>query len=167
MDDNLKLIEEIYEKYRSLMYFKAFDMLHSQSDTEDAIQEALLTAMRFIDRIDQPDSRRTKSFILMIVESKALDIMRRRRRILPLNEEINFENRDIHDLSAEKDALALAIASLNFDMRRVLLLKYDMGLSYDEIASITGKSLFSVYKTAQRAKKQLAAALEKEGCEIL
>ena len=63
--------------------------------------------------------------------------------------------------------MALAIASLNFDMRRVLLLKYDMGLSYDEIASITGKSLFSVYKTAQRAKKQLAAALEKEGCEIL
>ena len=148
MDDNLKLIEEIYEKYRSLMYFKAFDMLHSQSDTEDALQEALLTAMRFIDRIDQPDSRRTKSFILMIVESKALDIMRRRRRILPLNEEINFENRDIQDLSAEKDALALAIASLNSDMRRVLLLKYDMGLSYDEIASITGKSLFSVYKTA-------------------
>ena len=124
MDDNLKLIEEIYEKYRSLMYFKAFDMLHSQSDTEDAIQEALLTAMRFIDRIDQPDSRRTKSFILMIVESKALDIMRRRMRILPLNEEINIENRDIQDFSAEKNALSLAIASLNFYISSVLPVSY-------------------------------------------
>ena len=166
MDDNLKLIEEIYEKYRSLMYFKAFDMLHSQSDTEDAIQEALLTAMRFIDRIDQPDSRRTKSFILMIVESKALDIMRRRRRILPLNEEINFENRDIQDLSAEKDILALAIASLSFNKRQALLLKYDIGLTYDEFASITGKSVFSVYKTIQRAKKQLSETLKKEGYDI-
>ena len=166
MDDNLKLIEEIYEKYRSLMYFKAFDMLHSQSDSEDALQESLLTAMRFIEKIEDPDSKKARAFLLTIVQSKAFDIIRKRRRILPLNEDIGLEMRDIQSLSAEKDALALAIASLNFDMRRVLLLKYDMGLSYDEIASITGKSLFSVYKTAQRAKKQLAKALEKEGCEI-
>ena len=167
MVNRLDTIEYIYKKYGTLMYFTAYDILQTQSDSEDALQESLLTAMRFIEKIEDPDSKKARAFLLTIVQSKAFDIIRKRRRILPLNEDIGLEMRDIQSLSAEKDALAVAIASLSFDMRRVLLLKYDMGLSYDEIASITGKSLFSVYKTAQRAKKQLAAALEKEACEIL
>ena len=148
------------------MYFTAFNILQNQNDSEDALQEALLTAMRFIDKIDNPDSNRTKAFLLTIVKNKAFDILRKHKRIMPLDEEMHFENQDIQNLSAEKDILALAIASLSFNKRQALLLKYDIGLTYDEIASITGKSVFSVYKTIQRAKKQLSETLKKEGYDI-
>ena len=164
--DDTKKLEHIYEKYRKQMYFSAFDILKNKDDAEDALHEAFISILRSIDKIKDPDSPKTRAFVLIVAQSRAIDILRKRRPSLPLTALASVPIQDIQADVAEKNAVALAIASLPFDSRRILLLRYDMGLSFVEIADITGKSLFAVYKASRRAKQALSKALAKEEVEL-
>lgn len=164
--EDVQKLEHIYEKYRKQMYFSAFDILKNKDDAEDALHEAFISILRSIDKIKDPDSPKTRAFVLIVAQSRAIDILRKRRPSLPLTALASVPIQDIQADVAEKNAVALAIASLPFDSRRILLLRYDMGLSFVEIADITGKSLFAVYKASRRAKQALSKALAKEEVEL-
>lgn len=70
----------LYWEYRDLMFYLALRILGSQQDAEDAVQEALLRITEIIEKIHDPVCPETKALVGMIVEGKALDLYRRRRR---------------------------------------------------------------------------------------
>ena len=70
----------LYWEYRDLMFYLALRILGSQQDAEDAVQEALLRITEIIEKIHDPVCPETKALVSMIVEGKALDLYRRRRR---------------------------------------------------------------------------------------
>ena len=74
----------LYWEYRDLMFYLALRILGSQQDAEDAVQEALLRITEIIEKIHDPVCPETKALVGMIVEGKALDLYRRRRRQGPL-----------------------------------------------------------------------------------
>lgn len=99
-----------------------------------------------------------------IVENCAIDIYRvkKRKATVPLNEDIvglEFEG-------PHTNALAEAIAKLPVRYRHVILLKYDCGYSYSEIAEILGLSYEGVHSLDQRAKRKLKKVLEEAGIDV-
>ena len=138
----------LYWEYRDLMFYLALRILGSQQDAEDAVQEALLRITEIIEKIHDPVCPETKALVGMIVEGKALDLYRRRRRqgAEPLEDWAPAQaGRPPEEASSLRELTAQAMARLPARQRTVLLLKYDRGLDNREIARVL-EVLVQVYE---------------------
>ena len=118
------------------MFYLALRILGSQQDAEDAVQEALLRITEIIEKIHDPVCPETKALVGMIVEGKALDLYRRRRRQgrSPGGLGPGAGRPPPEEASSLRELTAQAMARLPARQRTVLLLKYDRGLDNREIA---------------------------------
>lgn len=153
--------EQIYIEYRDLMFYVANRILDSDQDAEDAVHEAFLKVAENIKKIGEPKCPKTRSFVVTIVENKAIDLYRKRKRhpTVELAEEI----RGISPAYEGQNALTACILKLPARYREVILLRYHQGYSVKEVASILGISFAAASKLDQRAKNKLKDLYEKEG----
>lgn len=164
-DENKTKFEIIYEEYKNLMFYVANQILGDTKDSEDVVHDAFLKIIAIIDRINDPKSPKTKNLVITIVERKAIDLYRKRKRrqIVPLNEEtINVPSSLEPESVIEQSSIARMIAMLPTRYRELLLLKYDSGFSEKEISELLSMTEDNVHKTIQRAKKRLSAIIENE-----
>lgn len=159
-DDKAKF-EDIYLKYKSLMFYAANKILHNEQDAEDAVHMAFIKIAENIKKIDMVDCPKTRSYIVTIVENKAIDIYRRKSRHKEAEylEEVNgFEVTYDGD-----NLLTKCILNLPARYREVILLRYYHGYSVREIAALFDISLMAASKLDQRAKKKLKERCKREG----
>ena len=158
-DEDKSKFELIYRQYRNLMYYAANQILHNSSDAEDVVHQAFLKIIEILDTISEIRSHKTRSLIVTITERKAIDLYRSKSRaaVLPLDETYigSVAANEIEHM-AESDA----IAALPARYREVLLLRYDNGFSYSEIAKALDMTEAAVRKTVQRAKEALQRTLQ-------
>lgn len=158
-DDQAKF-ERVYNKYRYLMLHVAYKILQNHHDAEDAVHQAFISIIENIDKISEVNSPKTRSYIVIITERKAIDLLRtiQKRQTLELNEDIAGV-----EIPFEMDnPIATAIAKLPAQYREVLLLRYHNGFSAKEISSILNISDSGVRKLIGRAKIALQEEIEKE-----
>ena len=155
-------LERLYMAYRRLMYYTAYKILQNESDAEDAVQAAFESILRNIDKIEKPDSPQARAYVTLTAEHKAINILRSRSGAA--FEELD-ENVPVVPLPGD-NGLANAMAQLPARYREVLLLRFHHGYGSREIAEILGIRQNSVQKLIQRARKELANILEKEGITL-
>lgn len=151
--------ERIYTEYRGLMYHTAYQLLRHEQDAEDAVHLAFVSIAENIAKIEDIGPK-TKSYVAVIAESKAIDMLRRRQRLgaVSLNQEIT-------GIEIEYDGnrfLTECINRLPALQRQVVWLKYHYGYDLWEIAKILKISHAWATKLDQRAKKKLRQLLEEE-----
>ncbi len=153
--------EQIYNEYHRLMYYVAYGILHHSQDAEDAVHHAFVKIAENIKKISQPVCPKTKSFVVIITEHTALNMLKKhsRNRELPFVQEISGE----HAADFEGDTLAKCILQLQPRQKHVIWLKYHHGYSLREIATMLGISHDAAIKTDQRAKAKLWELYQKEG----
>lgn len=151
-------LEALYLRYRNLMYSIAYKLLGNSQDAEDAVQQAFVSIVENFPRISQLDVKQIRSYFVIVVERKAIDLLRRRGREIILDEEALPP-------AAPAEALGLeeAIAHLPPEERHALLLRYYCGFSTREITQQLGLSPAGVSRRIARAKELLREELEKEG----
>ena len=160
VDDRSKM-EQIYHHYRHTMYAVAFKILNSPQDAEDAVHSAFVKIAENISKIDEVQSPKTKSFVIIITENRAIDMYRRKQRhpqSLYCDETIGLQ---VEYTGAVE--LAQCFAKLPTRYREILLLKHRHGYSTREIAGMLGLSLSNANKLEQRAKKKLEEICKEEG----
>ena len=107
------------------------------------------------------------SYLYMLGRSRALDLLRKRKRtentdaeaadgIAPSPEESVFE-------SERKRVVREAVDTLPKDMREAVYLVYFDGLSYEETAKVMKKTKKQVDNLIYRAKEKLRSVIGKEG----
>lgn len=160
-EDQDKLLQ-IYTRYRNLMYHVAYKILSNHYDAEDAVGLAFEAIIRSLDKIGEADCPKTRSFIVLITERKAIDVVKTSHwdKIVPMNE-------DIPGLEVPlpgDHGLADALARLPAHYRQIILLRYDNGYTTGELAKQLGMTRSGVRKLIGRAKKALEKTLEGEDC---
>lgn len=152
---------QLYETYRSLMFSVANHILKSKSDSEDAVHQAFVSVIKNLYKFKEIDSDYTKSLLVLMTEQKAIDIIRKNRRYIPmdtLNHEPGIEIPLPGDFG-----LADAISKLPARYREIILLRYDQGYSTKEIAHILNLTPDTTRKTLWRAKQFLFQAMQTGG----
>jgi len=161
-DEHLK-IEEIFHTYGNLMFHVANKILNNDHDAEDAVQQALFAIYQNLEKISEIRCPKSRSFVVTIVERKAIDLYRAKQRntVVPFEEEfINVPGPAVMEAAVHRTDLAKAMAMLPTRYRELLFLKYDNGYSEREIAVMYSMTEANVRKTIQRAKKKLEAILK-------
>ena len=115
-----------------------------------------------------------KTYLFMVGRSRALDYLRRNRKvdITSISEvaEISDDEAMLEDMvlaDERKRAVSGAIGKLPQDMRDTVHLVYFEGLSYDEAAKVMKKNRKQVDNLLYRAKKELREILGEEGKLLL
>ena len=152
--------EKLYRAYRGLMFYVANRILQNEQDAEDAVQQAFMKIAENMDKIDALFSPKTRSYVVTIVENKAIDLYRAKQRTGTV------EYGDAAGLTVEppeEKGLAGCILQLPPRLRQVILLKYYHGFTLREIAKQLGITQANAEKLHQRAKSKLREICEKEG----
>ena len=158
--------EKLYYEYRHLMKYIAFEILKDNHLAEDAVHNAFIKLSNHLNKIDKISCHKAKSFIVIVIESVAKDMYRKRKREaeVHLEEITRFNASDDFSLSSYSiENIVSKIESLPEIYRNVLMLKYLQDFDNKEIAKLLNIKESLVRKRLERAKDLLAEHLEKDG----
>ena len=153
--------EVLYEEYRGLMYYIANQILQNDQDSEDAVHNAFVTIAENMKNISEPVCPKTKSYIVTIIESRAIDLYRHKQRHPSVSLDDITVGTQVEYVG--KDGVAKCIAQLPNRYRHVLVLKHQLGFNNREVAKILKISEANAIKLDQRAKARLRALCQEEG----
>ena len=165
MDDNNWMAEQ-FEASRSHLGAVAYRMLGSQSDADDAVQEAWFR----LNRSDTSDVKNLRGWLTTVVSRVCLDMLRSRRsrREEPLDAYVPDPIVDRDDridpeqqtILADSVGLALLVVLEMLDpAERLAFVLHDMfAVSFDEIATIVDRSPEAARQLASRARRRVQGA---------
>ena len=159
-EEDKSKFERIYCKYRGLMMYVARGIVGDVADAEDAVHQAFVSIIENLDKISTVDCPQTRSFVVIITERKAIDLLRARKKVVRLDPD------DIpHGIETPptgQSALTDALLQLSPRYREILLLRYDSGYSTKELSKLLGMERSTVQKLIWRAKHALQKELARE-----
>lgn len=167
-----ELLEQLYTKYRYLMYHVAYGILHDHCLAEDAVQAAFLKLSKNNYQISEINCNKTKIFMVIVIRSTALDLYNRKNKhknISSLEEQI-VEAADNNPTPLELivsndtiDTIKDTLQTMTSKYADVLSLRYFYDYTNKEIADLLLISEENVRVRLHRARKILVARLTKRG----
>ena len=136
-------------------------LLGSQSDAEDATQDALLRAWRSFGSLR--DATSLQAWFDRILVNVCRDRLRRRRRIafIELDDQANSVGRtDPFKRLLDADEAVRRMSGLDLDLRTVVILRYWADLTVPEIAIRLGWPVGTVKSRLHRALERIRADLD-------
>jgi RNA polymerase sigma-70 factor (ECF subfamily) len=130
-------------------------------DAEDAVQEAYLRAFRSLGGFRGGDGR---AWFLAIVRNTCLTWLDRNRSLrptVPFDEAMHGVPRDAPETPPGGEALRHALGELPAEFREAVVLRELEGLSYKEVAAVTGVPIGTVMSRLSRGRDLLRQAMSR------
>ncbi|MFF2092785.1 RNA polymerase sigma factor [Paenibacillus sp. NPDC058174] len=166
--DQEEAFNRIYHQYYSLVYYTAYKVLNDAYMAQDVVQETFINVYSHLHTIRQQKNK--AAWIKTISRNKAIDYYRRRavrNEILDdLIESIGVVE-DETDSLAEKSALHELLYTLEPQYRQSLLLVYEQGFTYEQLAAYQNTTVSAVKSKLHRAKKKLRLMVGEDGLGML
>jgi RNA polymerase sigma-70 factor (ECF subfamily) len=159
------IFEQVVLPHLDAAYNLARWLMRNEQNAQDAVQEACLRAFRFFPDFRGGDAR---AWLLTIVRNSCYSWLRANRQLQDATEfDENVFAPDVRSPNPEEvvlqnDSGALvreALQELPPNFREVIILRELEGLSYREIADITGMPAGTVMSTLSRARGRLRQVL--------
>jgi len=138
---------------KQTMFHIAFLILGNETDCEDATSSALLTAYEKLSQLRNRELFR--AWFIRILKNECYLALRRRKRVIRLNEEMLLE----YEMNVVDPDLRSAIMSLSNDYRLAIVLYYVEGYSIKEVAHILDVPSGTIKSRLSRARVQLKGLL--------
>lgn len=159
----LKEFEEKVRAVYSELYLFLYKYFNEESLTKDAIQNTFMKGYENYKSLKDRD--KFKSWIFTIGRREALNILEKRGKEINFNVDY-IENvivqKETFDLPEErvlnkelKDVIIQAINGLNEDLKQIVIQKYYMGMTFEEISKIYNTNSNTIRSRHLRAKKYI------------
>jgi RNA polymerase sigma-70 factor (ECF subfamily) len=168
-DSKEKFIEQAMVEFESPLLGYATTILHDLDRARDVVQDTFI-------RLCQQDitkvSENLKSWLFTVCRNRALDLLRKDKNIQPIDE-IRWQRIAGPDLQPDEQfdhdervaEVMKYLDRLSANQREVILLKFQQGLSYQEITEITGLTSgnigFLIHTGLKRLRELLPADLNR------
>ncbi len=165
--------EQIVRRYQRPIIALIARMTGDWALAEDLAQETFVKAFRSLAAFDT--TRRLSSWLFRIAHNTAIDAMRRNRpaqaALAPgalafvdaAPEPATTPEPDPIEQRELGNALEAAMAELRPDQRAAIVMRYENGLSFDEIGTVLGVPEVTARSHVHRARKELARLLTASG----
>ena len=152
--------EQIYLKYRGLMYHVADGILHDHQEAEDAVHNAFLRIIKKSNFQNTP-AKDLAPQIVVIARNEAISLLRKKKDADPLEDWEGFAEtaEEVSDYHALVDTFTRLPQTYRAAMEMKLLLGYSDG----EIAAKLGLSKTAVSVRISRGRQLLRDIVEREG----
>jgi RNA polymerase sigma-70 factor (ECF subfamily) len=165
--------EQLAMPHRNAAFNLAYWMLRNREEAEDVVQEAYLRAFRAFPAFK---GETIKPWLLVIVRNaahSALEARKRTSNVIILSDDLRSrKGGEAPDMvseapspeaqliaKGERQKLLRALAELPLKYRDILVLREMEGLSYTEIAEVTGVPIGTVMSRLSRGRAELRKAL--------
>jgi RNA polymerase sigma-70 factor (ECF subfamily) len=145
----------------------AYSVLGDPTLAEDATQQALLDIWRKVRRLRDPAKYEAWSYRLLVRACYAEAKRQPRWRSshdLPLA--ARPQAADAYGVVADRDQLARGFQRLSMDHRVVIILRFLLGMTPEEVAATLGISRWTVYSRSRSATKAMRAVLEADARSV-
>jgi RNA polymerase sigma factor (sigma-70 family) len=148
-----RALSEIFDAYHQQLYRYCLAILGDRQDAEDALQETMVKVVRAL-----PGEQREialKPWIYRIAHNESIDLLRRRRRNVPLEENEPAVGKALADQVETRQRLRQLITdvgALPERQRGALLMRETGGLEFEEIAAALGTTPAVARQTLYEAR---------------
>ena len=142
----------VYDSMSRMIFSVALAVTGSTTDAEDVLQDTLIGIIRSANTYKPGTNAR--AWILSIARNRAIDLVRRRRSTVPLEEAALHPDPMAQDFHQSLSAMEL-LAPLSEKDRELVVLRLCRELSFEEIAQLLGITLAGTQKRYQRAIHKL------------
>ncbi|MBN2207325.1 MAG: RNA polymerase sigma factor [Candidatus Aminicenantes bacterium] len=153
--------EPLVRPYRNDLLRLALRMTGNREDADEASQEALIRAFRYLSRFDK--TRSFKNWLLGILVNEARTIRRGAPRAVSLEDaaepSLPADQERRHEQGVFRDRLRACLAGLSRGQREVFILRDLEERNIRETAAILGVSELSVRVHLSRARKRIKALM--------
>lgn len=175
-EGHIASFEELISTHQQKVYNIALRMLANEQDAFDASQEVFLKVYKNLDKFQENSSFST--WLYRITTNTCLDMLRKnkdKKNDVSIDSQIAFEDGEasfqLEDKEADveeeilmkerRQALYLAMEQLTPEHKKMIVLRELQGMSYQEIAEVTGSSIGTVKSKINRARISLKNSLLK------
>ncbi|HUX21042.1 MAG TPA: sigma-70 family RNA polymerase sigma factor [Spirochaetia bacterium] len=151
--------QELYRRYREMVYRVAWKIVLDREDALDVTQEVFVRVLRGIGSFQQ--QAKVSTWMTRIAVNASIDLLRRRRRHIALHRELAETPRAeiSFDTAFEAERVRAAMGKLSEEQRTCLSLREMEGQSYEEIAEALGCSIGTVRSRIHRARARVRLLL--------
>ena len=161
--DNEPAFRELYDRFSTSLFTKAYNFLRQEDIARDCVQEVFvwLWQHRHTVQIDH-----VHNYLHQAVRFQAFKSLRERKEIVALDERLHqFTQTILQDDTLQykelKAMLKSILIALPADQRELFLLNREQGLTYKQIAELKNISVKTVEKKMSLALKALRPNLDK------
>ena len=157
MDIPAKSIEELYNRYKKMVYRVSFSYLKNTEDAKDAVSDIFLKLMQ--KSVVFKTAEHEKAWLLRTTVNLCKDILKNwRRKNVSIDDYTNIEGEN----PFKDDETLNAVMSLPDKYKYAVYLHYYEGYTTEEISKILKKPHSTVRYHLQEARKILKGILENE-----
>ncbi len=161
--------ERLYRAYQKPLFRYFLHFVHTIEAAEELTDDVMLEVWKHAAKFR--GKSKPSVWVFGIAYHKAMDALRRRRppvvELHAVAETLAADTRQSPEATAVRDSVrgvvAAALATLSAEHRAVLVLTFNHGYAYGEIAQIVGCPVNTVKTRMFYAKKQLKETLERRG----
>jgi RNA polymerase sigma factor (sigma-70 family) len=163
VEDGHREYERLIAPIEDRMMRSVWSVTRNADDAEEALQEALCTVWRKLDRISRHPN--PEALVLRICINAAYDTLRarirRRRReaLAPIPDRVQTTPEDHFERDAWRRALLDAIGRLSRSQASAVMLRLVQGMSYDQVAEVMGCKASTARKHVERGRLRLRGML--------
>jgi RNA polymerase sigma-70 factor (ECF subfamily) len=160
--------KEFYGRHRRQLYLYLLSMVRNRETAEELMQETFFAFLRHLDRLN--GSPNLRPFLVKTARNRAIDLLRRSRRYQEALEaraqDPLFKPRGEGSPPAvDPERMTRLLSRLPREQREAVVLKVFLGLTFQEIAELTGCPPGSVVSRYRYGIEKLRASFPAGGLE--
>jgi RNA polymerase sigma-70 factor (ECF subfamily) len=164
---DLEAFEYILSFYEKAIYNYCLRILKNSTHAKDVTQETFIKVYTHRKKIDP--EKNIKTWIFTIATNTAYDFLRSKKRKMEISLDEEFETNSSFETYYQSKEEGLisdvdkALTQIKSEYKKVLLLFYQQGFEYKEIAEILGMPINTVKTHISRGREQLKELLKEYG----
>jgi RNA polymerase sigma-70 factor, ECF subfamily len=148
------------------LYRVARGVLGDPHLAEDATQQAFVEIWRGIPRLRDPAKYEAWSYRLLVRACSAEAKRRPDEEVIVASFPVEPRASDAYVAVSDRDQLERGLRRLSLDHRVVLVLRFLVGMSPEQVAETLGVTRWTVYARSERGMKAMRAALEADARSV-
>ena len=169
-DDDREFLEAIYNKYKGMLFYTAMSCLHDANRAEDVVHDVFAKVIPKLHYLHSFDQRRLRSYLTAATRNTAITVSKAihvdNSRLISLSAEniwltdpCKSMDEYLHD-KERMESFGNAIKELDDQNRYILMAKYILQATDDEIAEKLHVKASSVRMMLTRARREVIAIIQ-------